>query len=726
MEIGWFATSEGCASQLSRITGRGRSEKRERVGNKKLGRVVEKIFRRMLGLAVFVAVLLATAVAVAPAGGMAMTAEVAATIRTSPLYQSAMKRMRAERVARGLTPDVVPHSEYVRMRDGTLLWTTYWDPRLDPLHELPVVLVRSPYTILGTQNMADLFLPFGFAAGSFQLQFRSVVVALTQDVSQWSRTSAAQAFRAGTFASGWKVCTTEGEHNDFACAASLELILFFFSDTMAWIQGQSFSNGQVRMCKVFATLFVTSAFKVFQIGFSADGILSLVDLKTRQPAMAGQWLMATTSFPYTTLLQNGQAFRQALSHDWLASMQLARPKIPPGTYYETALRNEGFNSSYEPPGSDCGSSNFSWYKIDLFQQDFRNNVNFPAVHSGGWYDIFLAPTIETFGNYEFNSSVGALGQQQLFIDPRGHCFFEKTVSFPDDRMGLLWAYERALDAFKNQVEPKARAIMPPSPKEFLAKSEAAPVDKLVLYVMGPDEKYVFGQRKRRGVTGMYWTGLKAWPQTVPYQLFMSPGRKLSYLTPQRSVLSYSFNPSNPTPTIGGNNLFLRCGPQNQTSNDMRSDNLIFDHLFDRDIAIIGSVSVSLRVVTDRNDTDFVVRLSDVYPGGHTSMLLSDNIVRMRWRDSRTVRSTTVPGREYVVTLTMWQLCYVFNAGHSLRVAITSSNHPRFSLNLNNDLLVWQGGAPLVANNTVILGQDTFVSLPTVGLDQLPKIHVFRG
>jgi hypothetical protein len=57
---------------------------------------------------------------------------VVATIKGSVAYQTAAKRYRAQRVARGLTPDILPHSEYVRMRDGTLLWTTYWDPRLDP------------------------------------------------------------------------------------------------------------------------------------------------------------------------------------------------------------------------------------------------------------------------------------------------------------------------------------------------------------------------------------------------------------------------------------------------------------------------------------------------------------------------------------------------------------------------------------------------------------------
>ncbi len=107
------------------------------------------------------------------------------------------------------------------------------------------------------------------------------------------------------------------------------------------------------------------------------------------------------------------------------------------------------------------------------------------------------------------------------------------------------------------------------------------------------------------------------------------------------------------------------------------------------------------------------------------MLLSDNVVRMRWRSSKYVLSTTVPGVEYVITMQMWSTAYVFNAGHRLRIAVTSSNYPRYTANPNNGLLVWEGGPLLNATNTIVLGPDSYVSLPTVGLDQLPKIKVLR-
>ncbi len=100
------------------------------------------IEKTMWGFVLLVAVA-ATAAPVALQAAT-MTEHVVATIKGSLSFQLASKRYRTQRVARGLSPSVLPHSEYVRMRDGTLLWTTYWDPRLDPNEAVPTVIVRSP------------------------------------------------------------------------------------------------------------------------------------------------------------------------------------------------------------------------------------------------------------------------------------------------------------------------------------------------------------------------------------------------------------------------------------------------------------------------------------------------------------------------------------------------------------------------------------------------------
>jgi predicted acyl esterase len=117
-----------------------------------------------------------------------------------------------------------------------------------------------------------------------------------------------------------------------------------------------------------------------------------------------------------------------------------------------------------------------------------------------------------------------------------------------------------------------------------------------------------------------------------------------------------------------NSFFFAIQPQNQTSNDLRSDNIYFDsapfsysismlgenviivYFIHIDVSRKGSIHVQLSVHTNRTDTDFVVRVSDVYPDGTTSMLLGDDVVRMRWRHNASVETPTTPGQEYVISL----------------------------------------------------------------------------
>ena len=49
---------------------------------------------------------------------------------------------------------------------------------------------------------------------------------------------------------------------------------------------------------------------------------------------------------------------------------------------------------------------------------------------------------------------------------------------------------------------------------------------------------------------------------------------------------------------------------------------------------------------------------------------------MRWRENWFNKTLMIPGKIYEIEISLWSTCYVFNKGHSLRVAISSSNFPR--------------------------------------------------
>jgi predicted acyl esterase len=126
-----------------------------------------------------------------------------------------------------------------------------------------------------------------------------------------------------------------------------------------------------------------------------------------------------------------------------------------------------------------------------------------------------------------------------------------------------------------------------------AVHSAKDLDRVTFYVMGPSR----GEAPRLdtseqaskavedvNVTGLYWTTLPDFPKSTARQLFLhnngalqegkpevgqhflhpSPSLTSMYPDVQGSSTTYTYDPSKPVPTLGGNNLFLACGPVDQT------------------------------------------------------------------------------------------------------------------------------------------------------------------
>ena len=98
--------------------------------------------------------------------------------------------------------------------------------------------------------------------------------------------------------------------------------------------------------------------------------------------------------------------------------------------------------------------------------------------------------------------------------------------------------------------------------------------------------------------------------------------------------------------------------------------------------VSGPVTVTLYVSSDRKDTDFTVKLIDVYPDGK-AYNLDETIQRVRYRDGYDKPVMWMePGKVYKVTFQPMNTSNYFEAGHSIRLEVTSSNFPRFDRNLN--------------------------------------------
>jgi putative CocE/NonD family hydrolase len=221
-----------------------------------------------------------------------------------------------------------------------------------------------------------------------------------------------------------------------------------------------------------------------------------------------------------------------------------------------------------------------------------------------------------------------------------------------------------------------------------------------------------------GAPGNLWRQAATWPPpSTATPAYLASDGTLSFQRPAAGAAprSFTYDPSNPVPTRGGQNLTIPAGPMDQRPVENRPDVLLFTSpALDKPVEITGRVRAKLWVSSDAPDTDFTVKLTDVYPDGR-SMLLLDGIRRMRFRNGFEKPELMKPGSVYPITVDLWSTSMIINKGHRIRIAVSSSNYPRFDANPNNGQPSWAGGPVRVAHNTVYLdaSRPSQVILPVV-------------
>ncbi len=247
-----------------------------------------------------------------------------------------------------------------------------------------------------------------------------------------------------------------------------------------------------------------------------------------------------------------------------------------------------------------------------------------------------------------------------------------------------------------------------------------------IFVMGggTGRKDSFGRLDHGG----RWRFEDEWPpgrtQLTPYYL-----RGDGELTPGppggEPPTSYQYDPRDPVPTIGGANghTFEPAGGQHQRARSelwwckddlplsSRQDVLVFMTApLERGVEVTGSTQVVLFASSDCPDTDFTAKLVDVYPPNEDylegyDLNLSDGIIRARYRDSKEKAELMQPGEIYRFEITIPPTSNLFQAGHRIRLDISSSNFPNFDPNPNTGEPLGRHRTTQVATNTVYHDRD---------------------
>ena len=143
---------------------------------------------------------------------------------------------------------------------------------------------------------------------------------------------------------------------------------------------------------------------------------------------------------------------------------------------------------------------------------------------------------------------------------------------------------------------------------------------------------------------------------------------------------YVYDPRDPVMTLytsGG-----QQEPRDQRVLAGRRDILVYaTPPLEEALEVTGPITVKLWAASSAPDTDFVLKLIDVWPDGFAQELCH-GIVRARYRDCLDRPSFMQPGEVYEFTIQVNPTSNLFEAGHRIRVDISSSDFPNFDRNHN--------------------------------------------
>jgi putative CocE/NonD family hydrolase len=150
---------------------------------------------------------------------------------------------------------------------------------------------------------------------------------------------------------------------------------------------------------------------------------------------------------------------------------------------------------------------------------------------------------------------------------------------------------------------------------------------------------------------------------------------------------FRYDPLDPVPTRGGATLAPAElggeGIQDQTPVEERPDVLVYTSpVLRAPVLVAGQVTLTLYAASSAVDTDFTAKLVDVEPGGFRANIC-EGIVRARHRAGFDRDELIEPGKVYELTVRLFDVAHSFDAGHRIRLEVSSSNFPRFARNLNS-------------------------------------------
>jgi putative CocE/NonD family hydrolase len=327
-----------------------------------------------------------------------------------------------------------------------------------------------------------------------------------------------------------------------------------------------------------------------------------------------------------------------------------------------------------------------------------------CMHSAGWYDMSPGDQFRNFlGMREKGGSAVAREGQHVFLGP--------------------WLHGSRLH---NLVGGMNFGRFATAGGSFATARHIAFFDK---YLKGIDSPYLvpiryFVMGRNR------WKNADTWPlPETDWQRFYLHSRGHANSLTGDGTLSREepgtespdicvYNPLDPVPSRGGRinpDMNIPAGPLDQTLIEERNDVLCYTTPeLTQEIEVTGPVTLHLFASISTVDTDFHVKLVDVYPNGR-AINVAEGCIRARYRKSILKPELITPGEinEYLIDMSSTSI--VFGKGHRIRIHIAGSNFPHFDRNMNTGNAFGEDAVGIPSMNTVYHQSDlaSYIELPAM-------------
>lgn len=338
----------------------------------------------------------------------------------------------------------------------------------------------------------------------------------------------------------------------------------------------------------------------------------------------------------------------------------------------------------------------AWLEGGLYHDDEDWGV--PALWFNSWYDVSIGPNLALYEHVRTQASDAEVRDNQfLVVGPNLHCRFWEL----EDEMEVgervmenvdFSTEELIFDWFDHWLKGEENGVTEQTPR-------------VQYYAMGAAE----------------WRSAETWPPAGAESMTLyldgdgaanslyGDGALVRSAPSSAAVDRFVYDPMNPVLSRGGGLCCLGSavepGVFDQRPVEARHDVLVYtSEPLAEPLDVTGGIEMVLYVSSDARDTDFTAKLVDVAPDG-TAYNIDETILRARYREGFDRQVMMEEGEVYELRFTPMATSNVFEAGHRIRLEVSSSNFPRFARNLNTGGANHDESEPVVAHNAVHHGPE---------------------